>query len=159
MRPIVLAVLLAVTLVACGDDGSSAPTTTGVVGTTSAVTTVAPTSAAPSTAAGHHGPSPPRPPQPPTTSVAPPTAAPTTVDVGRIEVNADTDPVRTVTVPLGTPVSLTVRTATAQEFHLHGYDLSLAGTEVLFQLTADRAGTFDLESHDTGRLLLVLEVA
>jgi ferric-dicitrate binding protein FerR (iron transport regulator) len=158
MRPTVLAVLLAVTLVACGDDGSSAPATTGVVGTTSAVTTVAPTSAAPSTAVATTA-IPTTAAAATTTSVAPPTATPTTVDVGRIEVNADTDPVRTVTVPLGTPVSLTVRTATAQEFHLHGYDLSLAGTEVLFQLTADRTGSFELESHDTGQLLLVLEVA
>jgi hypothetical protein len=64
----------------------------------------------------------------------------------------------TVTVPKGTPVTITVLSATPREFHLHGYDLEQQGTKVVFQLTADLTGTFELEAHDNEQVVLVLEV-
>lgn len=161
MRLLLATVTLPVLLVvaACGDDGASGtatttlapaatttplPATTAAPASSTAVTTAAATTTTPITTT-------------PITTTATTTPA-TTVDVGRIEVDADTDPVRTVSVPLGTPVTLVVRSAVEQEFHLHGYDLELAGTEVTFRFTADQAGTFELETHDTGRQVVILQV-
>ncbi len=48
------------------------------------------------------------------------------------------------------------------EFHLHGYDLESgvtpAGQEAIVEFTADKLGTFDLESHVTGEWILTLVV-
>lgn len=47
------------------------------------------------------------------------------------------------------------------EFHLHGYDISTiatAGQEAIIEFTADKLGTFDLESHVTGEWVLTLVV-
>jgi ferric-dicitrate binding protein FerR (iron transport regulator) len=148
-------------LTACGDDAPSAtvsttatstiaPSTSVPLTTVRASTTAPPTTASPATTPAVTAAAP--------TTPAPTTTPPTTVDPGRIEVDADTDPVRTVPVPLGTPVTLVVRSATAEEFHLHGYDLELTGSEVTFQFTADQAGTFELETHDSGRLVVILQV-
>jgi hypothetical protein len=60
-------------------------------------------------------------------------------------------------VPLNSTVSITVTSATSQEFHLHGYDLEKAGTKVTF--TADQPGDFELESHATEKVLFVLTVS
>jgi hypothetical protein len=59
---------------------------------------------------------------------------------------------------LGTSVTLIIRSATPQEFHLHGYDITASGTDVNMQFTADQAGEFELESHDTEKVFLVLTV-
>lgn len=61
-------------------------------------------------------------------------------------------------VPLGTPVNIRVRSSVEEVFHLHGYDLELSGTDVLFTFTADRLGQFILEGHDSGDQLLTLTV-
>ena len=63
-----------------------------------------------------------------------------------------------VEVSLGSPVKIRVRNAVEDEFHLHGYDLELTGTDVQFSFTADRLGEFLLESHSTGQQLLILTV-
>jgi hypothetical protein len=44
------------------------------------------------------------------------------------------------------------------EFHLHGYDIELAGDDVTFEFVADKIGVFELESHETGEVLLNLSV-
>ena len=48
------------------------------------------------------------------------------------------------------------------EFHLHGYDLESGvtpvGQEAIVEFTADKLGTFDLESHVTGEWILTLVV-
>ncbi|CAB4994586.1 unannotated protein [freshwater metagenome] len=48
------------------------------------------------------------------------------------------------------------------EFHLHGYDLESgvtpAGQEAIIEFTADKLGTFDLESHVTSEWILTLVV-
>jgi hypothetical protein len=51
-----------------------------------------------------------------------------------------------------------VTSSESHEFHLHGYDIELEGTEVTFEFTADQVGDFELETHDTGELILELSV-
>ena len=64
---------------------------------------------------------------------------------------------------LGSTVRLTILNPDADdEFHLHGYDLESgvtpAGQEAIVEFTADKLGTFDLESHVTGEWILTLVV-
>jgi hypothetical protein len=64
-------------------------------------------------------------------------------------------------VPLGHTVILALVSDTDREYHVHGYDLvgeAAAGTERVFEFTADQAGTFDVEDHVSGDVILVLEV-
>ena len=143
---------LVVALAACGSDDDSGgettapPTTRAETTTSEAATTTAPPTTAERT----------------TTTSAPTTTAPSTTaaDPGHIEVDTDTigDTPMTATVPLGTSVTLVVHSATPQEFHLHGYDITATGTDVNMQFTADQAGGFELESHDTEKVFLVLTV-
>lgn len=96
------------------------------------------------------------------------TAAPTTVDDGitRISVNVgvDSGPDRIELVPLGGQVELTlVNPDEDDEFHLHGYDLggdeTPAGEEKVFAFTATEAGDFEVESHATNDVLVVIRVS
>ena len=64
---------------------------------------------------------------------------------------------------LGSTVRLKILNPDADdEFHLHGYDLESgvtpAGQEAIIEFTADKLGTFDLESHVTSELILTLVV-
>lgn len=64
---------------------------------------------------------------------------------------------------LGQTVRITLLNPDADdEFHLHGYDLggdvTPAGQEEVFEFTADKLGTFELESHVTGDWILTLVV-
>jgi hypothetical protein len=144
-----LVVLVFVAASACGSDDDGADTTAAAVTTAAAAaTTAAATTTTVATTVA-------------TTAAATTTAATaTTVDPGLIEVDADAvrDTPMTATVPLGTNVTIVVRSATDQEFHLHGYDIEDSGTEVTFNFTADQAGEFELESHDTEAVLLILTV-
>jgi hypothetical protein len=88
-----------------------------------------------------------------TAAASVPAAAPVT-----IEVDADSGTPVAQTVPLGTPLTIHVVTATDQEFHLHGYDIEQEGTDVTFTFTADQAGEFELESHATETVVLNLTV-
>jgi len=68
-----------------------------------------------------------------------------------------------LTVPSGSTVRLTfVNPNEDDEFHLHGYDLggakTEAGKEARFEFVADEPGLFEVESHVTGELLMVLVV-
>jgi hypothetical protein len=72
------------------------------------------------------------------------------VDAGRLE-----------KVPLGRQVVITLQSDGDEAYHLHGYDLEMraaAGTHAELAFTADKPGRFDLESHTTGQVLLVLQV-
>ena len=77
----------------------------------------------------------------------------------------DSSPERVVPVPLGTRSRCRSLNPTSDdEFHLHGYELGdgmtvPAGTTQTFNFTADQPGEFELESHETGDVLLVLSVA
>lgn len=95
-------------------------------------------------------------PLPPVTADAP---YPVSVTVG-----IDDNPDRIERVPLGATVTLTMTNPSADdEFHLHGFDLGdgqvvPAGQSSSFTFVANQVGSFELESHETGQVLLVLEV-
>jgi hypothetical protein len=49
-----------------------------------------------------------------------------------------------------------------ENYHVHGYNLDqkvAAGVEAQFEFTADTAGRFDVESHVTDKVYLVLDVS
>lgn len=103
-----------------------------------------------------------------TTQTSSTTVVATTVDDGivRIAVTVDVDsgPERIEEVPLGSQVELTlVNPEEDDEFHLHGYDLggdeTPAGEEKVFAFTATEAGDFEVESHTTGEVLVVIRVS
>ena len=66
-------------------------------------------------------------------------------------------------VPLGSQVNITLTNPNADdEFHLHEYDLTAGdtpkGEAAVISFTADKAGLFDLESHVTEEVLVVISV-
>ena len=106
-------------------------------------------------------------PSAPTDTADLPPAPPVSSDVPIVitaVVGTDTGPERIERVLLGSVVTVTITNpASADEFHLHGYELGAgqefeAGQAASFTFTADRAGTFELESHETSQVLLVVEV-
>jgi hypothetical protein len=97
---------------------------------------------------------------PPTTSAdrdVPDAGLPQT-EVLNITIEVADNSLQQAEVALGTPVKIRVRSAVEDEFHLHGYDLELTGTDVQFSFTADRLGEFLLESHSSGQQLFILTV-
>lgn len=81
-----------------------------------------------------------------------------------VTVGVDSGPDRIDLVPLGATVSLSITNPDADdEFHLHGYDIGdggevPAGQTATFTFTASQAGDFELESHESHGVLLVLRV-
>jgi phospholipase/lecithinase/hemolysin len=69
---------------------------------------------------------------------------------------------RVVKVALGSAVTITLTDANEdQDYHLHVYDVGAEakkGEPGVISLVVDQAGQFDVESHTTGKLLLVLVV-
>jgi hypothetical protein len=94
----------------------------------------------------------------------PPETAPPGPVVITVTVGVDSGPTRVERVTLGDTVTLVVTNPTsADEFHLHGYDLGdgqevPAGQAASFTFTASQAGEFELESHETDAALMVLVV-
>ena len=87
-------------------------------------------------------------------------AAPTEISV---IVGTDSSPDRIEEVTLGTNVQVTLSNPTADdEFHLHGYDLSPGETKMgeasIISFTADKAGDFEIESHITEDVLVIIRV-
>jgi hypothetical protein len=79
-------------------------------------------------------------------------AAPVEISV---TVGTDSATDRVEEVPLGSQVNITLSNPNADdEFHLHEYDLTTA----VISFTADKAGDFDLESHVTDEVLVVISV-
>lgn len=103
------------------------------------------------------------------TTVAPKdTATPTTVvdDTVRISVTVgvDSGPDRIEEVSVGDSIELTmVNPDEDDEFHVHGFDLggdeTPAGEEKVFVFTATESGDFEVESHATGDVLVVIRVS
>ena len=65
-------------------------------------------------------------------------------------------------VPVGEQVVLRISSDVAEEVHVHGYDLEAAvpaGGSVDIPLTASIPGVFEVELHDSGKVLLQLRVA
>ena len=81
-----------------------------------------------------------------------------------VTVGLDSNPERIERVPLGSTIALSVTNPDAEdEFHLHGYDLGdgqvmPAGQTATFTFVANQIGSFELESHETGGVLMILEV-
>ena len=87
-------------------------------------------------------------------------AAPTEISV---VVGIDSSPDRIEEVTLGANVQVTLSNPNADdEFHLHGYDLSPGETKMgeasIISFTADRAGDFEIESHVTEDVLVIIRV-
>ena len=66
-------------------------------------------------------------------------------------------------VPLGASVRITVTNPNGpDEIHVHGYDISTGemakGQEAVIEFVASNAGTFDLESHVSEEVVLILTV-
>lgn len=81
----------------------------------------------------------------------------------KVVVGENSGPDQTLTVAQGSTVRLFfVNPNEDDEIHLHGYDLGgsqlPAGEEAIFEFVADETGTFDVESHVTGEVLMVLVV-
>jgi hypothetical protein len=66
-----------------------------------------------------------------------------------------------VPVALGEQVTLTVTSDAADELHVHGYDRAAElapGTPATVRFPADVPGVFEVELHETGTVLLSLQV-
>jgi hypothetical protein len=100
-----------------------------------------------------------------TTATTATTTPATTAGAVQIDVVVGTDdsPTRVEAVPLGSAITLSITDAAAAEtYHVHGYDLEqevAAGETATFSFTADQAGTFEVESHTTETVLVVIEVS
>jgi hypothetical protein len=87
-------------------------------------------------------------------------AAPIEINV---TVGVDSSPDRVEEVPLGSEVNVRLLNPDADDnFHLHGYDLSPGdtpkGQTAVITFTADDAGDFEIESHVTEKVLIVISV-
>ena len=94
-------------------------------------------------------------------------ADPSAKVAGRIEISVtvgtDSAADRVEEVPLGSQVNITLTNPNADdEFHLHEYDLSTGetpkGEAAVISFTADKAGLFDLESHVTDEVLVIISI-
>lgn len=131
-------------VVGCGSSGSSAPdssdspTTEQVVATpTDPTNTVPPTSTA--------------------SKDEPETGTPPTLSTN-IEIDADSDAPMSASAVVGSPIRIHIVSEEESEFHLHGYDIELSGDDVVFEFVADKLGVFELEDHESGELILTLEI-
>ena len=80
-----------------------------------------------------------------------------------VTVGTDSAADRVEEVSLGSQVNIILTNPNADdEFHLHDYDVSTGmtpkGEAAVISFTADKAGLFDLESHVTEEVLVVISV-
>jgi hypothetical protein len=167
------------------DSASTAPASATAAPTTAATSTPGAPSTTPSKSGAATPPSttPSKPPTttPPSTTAAPGPATTMTPDTEpaetdkpvdgpgveiTVEVGVDdavTTGGRVEQIPLGTDVTLRiVDNDRAQTYHVHGYNLESKvpkGVEASFEFTADKAGSFDVESHVTNKVLVTLQVS
>ncbi len=137
----VLTAVAALTLAACGDNGS--PQATGTTATTTPAATTS-TSIGPATTAK------------PTT-----TADPTPVIEVRVAGGKVQGGVRRERLQRGDTVVLRVVADVADEVHLHGYDRTAEvapGKPAQIRFTADITGVFEVELEQRKQPLLMLEV-
>ena len=132
----------ALLLVACGDEETTKPTTLAIGGATTLVTV---TSAGTDDGGSDSDTVP---------------DGPLQIDV---LVGTNSGPDRIERVRLGNEVTLTITNPSAADsYHVHGYDLEQdvdKGVAAIINFTADEAGTFEVESHETGAVLVVIEVS
>ena len=79
-----------------------------------------------------------------------------------LTVGKDTSPSRVENIKLGSTVQVSLLNPTANDkFHLHGIDIEQAlkaGEQGLISFVADKAGSYELESHVTNAALVTLVV-
>ncbi|WP_149359103.1 cupredoxin domain-containing protein [Lolliginicoccus suaedae] len=66
-----------------------------------------------------------------------------------------------VEIPLGTSIALTITADTADEIHVHGYDLTaeaVPGQPATIEFIADLPGVFEVEMHEAGTVITQLRV-
>lgn len=106
----------------------------------------------------------------PTTTVSNTTTTAVTVTIDdeivriSVTVGVDSGPDRIEEVAVGDSIELTmVNPDEDDEFHVHGFDLggdeTPAGEEKVFVFTATESGDFEVESHATGDVLVVIRVS
>lgn len=106
----------------------------------------------------------------PTTTVSNTTTTAVTVTIDdeivriNVTVGVDSGPDRIEEVSVGDSIELTmVNPDEDDEFHVHGFDLggdeTPAGEEKVFVFTATESGDFEVESHATGDVLVVIRVS
>jgi len=106
----------------------------------------------------------------PTTTVSNTTTTAVTVTIDdeivriSVTVGVDSDPDRIEEVAVGDSIELTmVNPDEDDEFHVHGFDLggdeTPAGEEKVFVFTTTESGDFEVESHATGDVLVVIRVS
>jgi hypothetical protein len=105
---------------------------------------------------------------PPVSTAAPATPASVANNTATIEVTVGKDDFETTggksvfSVPKGTSVTINLTDPNADNnFHLHGYDVEFdgkKGAKATVTVTADKTGQFDLESHTTNKVVVVLVV-
>ena len=92
----------------------------------------------------------------------------TTVNEGRVTVDVtvgeNSSPDRVEEIPLGSEVTHNFTNPQADdEYHVHGYDLgegiTKKGETKTFSLTADKAGDYEVESHVSEAVLVILRVS
>ncbi|HEY1279152.1 MAG TPA: hypothetical protein VGF22_05725 [Acidimicrobiales bacterium] len=160
-RTVLVPAVFVVGLAACGSDNSkssASPTTTSASSASAASTAPASTAPAPSGTA----------PSPASTGD---TAAPEPSSIAgasnEIIVHVGVDDAATVgsrveNVKLGENVILRLTSDSDEDYHIHGYDLEqkvAAGVEAQFEFKADMAGDFEVESHVTDKVYVVLHVS
>jgi len=161
-RSVLVPAALVVALAACGSDNNSSasPTSTVARSTSPAASATAPHSTSP--AASGTAPSP---------ASTGDTAAPEPSSIAgasdEIIVHVGVDDAATVgsrveDVKLGDNVILRLTSDSDEDYHVHGYDLEqkvAAGVEAQFEFKADMAGDFEVESHVTDKVYVVLHVS
>ncbi len=99
----------------------------------------------------------------PVNTAVPPATVATKQRQITVTVGLDSSPARVDKVEFGSQLQLTLTNPNeADEFHLHGYDLVQAAGKAettVFSFTADKKGTFDVESHHTKGVLVRIEVS
>jgi ABC-type Fe3+-hydroxamate transport system substrate-binding protein len=143
-KHIVISSLFAITLTACGSSSSSTSETSMPADEEESMDVTAATVAAPSDAVVN---------------------ADGSISINVIVGTDDYDTLagdRVVKVALGSAVTITLTDANEdQDYHLHVYDVGAEakkGEPGVISLVVDQAGQFDVESHTTGKMLLVLVV-
>jgi hypothetical protein len=98
-----------------------------------------------------------------TVAVTTTTATPEPLEI-EVIVGENSGDERIEVVALGDDVRITLVNPTQEdEYHLHGYDIVSKkmepGAPATLSFTADVAGTFELESHVTNDVLVILEIS
>lgn len=146
---LVLIPLAGLALIGCGEGDDTTDTVPPTMATASpGITTTTPATTVPPAT------------QPPVTTPATAPDGPVQIDV---VVGVDSGPDRIELVRVGADVTLNITNRdAADEYHIHGIELERAvdaGVMATFNFVADTAGTYEVESHRTENLLVVIVVS